>query len=59
LSDQIRAFARNGYQLPDLMAQIASSPEFFRVVVPSGAQRASSTPAAATAAPKETKGGFR
>ena len=59
LSDQTRAFARNGYRLPDLMAQIASSPEFFRVVVPSGAQRASSTPAAATAAPKETKGGFR
>ncbi|HEU0176977.1 MAG TPA: DUF1592 domain-containing protein [Blastocatellia bacterium] len=58
LSDQTRAFVRNGYRLPDLMAQIASSPEFFRVVVPSGAQHASSTPAA-TAAPKETKGGFR
>lgn len=59
LSDQTRAFASNGYRLPDLMAQIASSPEFFRVVVPSGVQRASSTPAAETAAPKKTKGVIR
>lgn len=58
LSDQTKAFARNGYRLPDLMAQIASSPEFFRVVVPSGVQRASSTPAA-TPAPKKTKGVIR
>ena len=52
LSNQTRAFANNGYRLPDLMAQIASSPEFFRVVVPSGVQRASSTPAPV----KDTKG---
>jgi Protein of unknown function (DUF1592)/Protein of unknown function (DUF1588)/Protein of unknown function (DUF1595)/Protein of unknown function (DUF1585)/Protein of unknown function (DUF1587) len=42
LSDQTKAFANNGYRLPDLMAQIASSPEFFKVVVPGGVQRASS-----------------
>ena len=40
LSDKTRAFADNGYRLPDLMAQIASSPEFFRVVVPDGVRRA-------------------
>jgi hypothetical protein len=59
LSDQTRAFANGGYRLPDLMAQIASSPEFFRVVVPSGVQRASSTPGAATAPAKDTEGVFR
>jgi hypothetical protein len=59
LSDQTRAFASNGYRLHDLMAQIASSPEFFRVVVPGGVQRASTTPAAATPAPKKTKGVIR
>lgn len=42
LSEQAKAFAGNGYRLPDLMVQIASSPEFFRVVVPDGVQRASS-----------------
>jgi hypothetical protein len=59
LSNQTRAFANNGYRLPDLMTQIASSPEFFRVVVPSGVKRASSTPGAAPAPAKDTKGGFR
>jgi hypothetical protein len=59
LSNQTRAFANNGYRLPDLMTQIASSPEFFRVVVPSAVKRASSTPGAATAPAKDTKGGFR
>ena len=42
LSAQTKAFANNGYRLSDLMTQIASSPEFFRVMVPSGTQRASS-----------------
>lgn len=56
LFDQAKAFASNGYRLPDLMLQIASSPEFFRVVVPSGVQRASSTPVAATA-PLQRPGG--
>ena len=49
LSDETKAFAANGYRLPDLMVQIASSPQFFRVVVSAGVQRAYSTPAAATA----------
>src|SRR5262249_9102546 len=48
LSDQTRMFANNGYRLADLMAQIASSPEFFKVDVPGGVQRVSLTPAAAT-----------
>jgi Protein of unknown function (DUF1592)/Protein of unknown function (DUF1588)/Protein of unknown function (DUF1595)/Protein of unknown function (DUF1585)/Protein of unknown function (DUF1587) len=53
LLDQTKAFASNGYRLPDLMVQIASSPEFFKVLVPSGADRGSPTAAAATA-PIET-----
>ena len=56
LADQAKAFAGNGYRLPDLMVQIASSPEFFKVVVPSGVQRASSTPAAATSPLQESGG---
>jgi len=35
LSSDAKAFAAAGYRLPDLMMQIASSPEFFRVVAPS------------------------
>ena len=56
LSDQTGRFTNNGYRLPDLMAQIASSPEFFKVVVPTGVQRASSTPAATSSPRKESKG---
>jgi hypothetical protein len=41
LADQAKRFASHGYQVPDLMVQIASSPEFFKVVIPKGA-----TPAA-------------
>jgi hypothetical protein len=37
LAAQTKAFARNGYRLPDLMAQIAASPEFFQVIIPKGA----------------------
>jgi hypothetical protein len=47
LAEQTKAFSSNGYRLPDLMVQIASSPEFFKAVVPSGIQRMSSTQAAA------------
>ena len=43
IADQSAAFAANGYRLPDLMMQIASSPEFFKAVIPSGA-RPSVTP---------------
>jgi hypothetical protein len=59
LSGQTKAFANIGYRLPDLMAEIASSPEFFRVVVPSGVHRASSTPASPTSPHKKTKGVLR
>jgi Protein of unknown function (DUF1592)/Protein of unknown function (DUF1588)/Protein of unknown function (DUF1595)/Protein of unknown function (DUF1585)/Protein of unknown function (DUF1587) len=45
LSNQTKLFVSNGYHLPDLMAQIAVSPEFFKVVVPGGVQPASSLPA--------------
>jgi hypothetical protein len=54
LLDQTKAFSSNGYRLPDLMVQIASSPQFFKVVVPSGAERVSPTTAAAATAPIET-----
>lgn len=40
LADQGKAFASNGYRLPDLMMQIASSKEFFKAVIPSGARPA-------------------
>jgi hypothetical protein len=49
LFEQTKAFAGNGYRLFDLMVQIASSPQFFKVVVPSGAERVPSTVEAATA----------
>ena len=59
LAKQDRAFASTGYRLPDLMVQIASSPEFFRVVLPGGVQRASSTAAAAMRPLQQSAGGFR
>jgi len=34
LADQTKAFASNGYHFPELMLRIASSPQFFRVVLP-------------------------
>jgi hypothetical protein len=43
LSDQTRAFAAGGYRLPDLMTQIATTPEFFEVVVPAGARSATAS----------------
>ena len=47
LADQSAAFAAKGYRLPDLMMQIASSPEFFKAGIPAGA-RLASTPISAT-----------
>lgn len=44
LADQTTAFANGNYRLADLMVQIASTPEFLKAVVPSGARP--STPAA-------------
>ena len=55
---QSKAFAGNGYRLPDLMVQIASSPEFFKVVAPSGTGR-TSTAAAETTPLKASKGVVR
>jgi hypothetical protein len=45
LADQTKAFISKGYRVPDLMVQIASSPEFFKVAVPAGARTAASDPA--------------
>ncbi len=59
LARQARAFASAGYRLPDLIVQIASSPEFFRVVVPIGVQPAPSTPAARAAPLKQSGGVIR
>jgi hypothetical protein len=58
LSNQTKAFASDGYRLPDLMVQIASSPEFFKVVVPTGVQHPPSTTTAATV-PLQKPGGVR
>ena len=43
LSGETKVFAGTGYRLPDLMVQIASSPGFFKVVLPEGAPRVSPT----------------
>jgi hypothetical protein len=48
LADQTKIFASNGYRVPDLMVQIASSPEFFKVAAPSGTRTAAVMPTAAT-----------
>ena len=47
LADQTKIFASNGYRVPDLMVQIASSPEFFKVAAPSGTRTAAVMPTAA------------
>jgi len=56
LANEVKAFAGNGYRFPDLMTQIASSPEFFRVVLPSGTEHTSSTATSETG-PVKTSGG--
>ena len=48
LADQTKAFASNGYKVPELMVQIASSPEFFKVATPRTAKAASATSTATT-----------
>lgn len=40
LAAQTQAFANSGYRFPELMMQIASSPEFFKVVVPKASSSA-------------------
>jgi hypothetical protein len=46
LLNQVKVFAGKGYRFPELMAQIASSPEFFKVVLPGRPERPSPTAAA-------------
>jgi hypothetical protein len=53
---QTKAFADQGYRLPDLMVQIASSPEFFKVVVPAAPKPTSSTASAETMPLKPSTG---
>jgi hypothetical protein len=48
LADRTAAFAASGYRLPELMVQIASSPEFLKATIPAGAAQA----APATANPE-------
>jgi hypothetical protein len=38
LDAQTKAFAEAGYRYPDLLANVAASPEFFKVAIPAGAQ---------------------
>jgi hypothetical protein len=44
IANQTRLFVSNGFRLPDLMTQVADSPEFFKVVVPGEVQPASLSP---------------
>ena len=46
LASQAKQFAANGYRVPDLMMQVAATPEFFKAAIPRGAKPA---PAATTA----------
>jgi hypothetical protein len=46
LAGQAKQFAANGYRVPDLMMQVAATPEFFKATIPRGAKPA----AAATTA---------
>jgi hypothetical protein len=59
LGREAKTFAGGGYRLPDLMGQIASSPEFFKVAIPSGIQPASSASAAARAPLQKSTGVIR
>jgi Protein of unknown function (DUF1592)/Protein of unknown function (DUF1588)/Protein of unknown function (DUF1595)/Protein of unknown function (DUF1585)/Protein of unknown function (DUF1587) len=47
LADQTKLFANMGYRVPELMVQVASSPEFFRVGT-AGGTRTAALPADAT-----------
>jgi hypothetical protein len=55
IAAQTRVFASNGYRLPDLIVQLASSPEFFLVSAPKGAPPV----AAATARVQNSEGVVR
>jgi Protein of unknown function (DUF1592)/Protein of unknown function (DUF1588)/Protein of unknown function (DUF1595)/Protein of unknown function (DUF1585)/Protein of unknown function (DUF1587) len=49
LADQTKLFASNGYRVPDLMVQVASSPEFFKVAIPGGTRTAALSTASSPA----------
>jgi hypothetical protein len=49
LTDQAKVFASHGYRVPDLMVQIAASPEFFKVVIPKGVTMPAPQPTTAQA----------
>jgi hypothetical protein len=53
LAAQTKLFATHGYRLPDLMVQIASSAEFFRVEIPGVPEKRASANPAATTPPRE------
>jgi Protein of unknown function (DUF1592)/Protein of unknown function (DUF1588)/Protein of unknown function (DUF1595)/Protein of unknown function (DUF1585)/Protein of unknown function (DUF1587) len=56
LADQVATFASNGYRVPDLMVQIAATPEFFKVTLPDAASAAPSSATASTAQPESSAG---
>jgi hypothetical protein len=51
LADETAAFAKAGYKFPDLLADIATSPEFFAVTPPAGMKVASQSAPGKTATP--------
>jgi hypothetical protein len=53
---ETRTFADSGYNLPKLYQRIATSPDFFKVVVPAGSHGATAPVQTATAA-SSSKGG--
>jgi hypothetical protein len=59
LDAQTKTFAAAGYKLPDLMAQLVSSPEFFQVVMPAGVQPAGQAPRVAANTPSSSTGEAR
>ena len=52
LAAQTQAFADDGYRFPDLVVNVAASPEFFKVAMPKKASPAATV--ASTAAPSQT-----
>ncbi len=59
LSGQAKVFADGGYRLPGWMVQMATSPAFFKVVIPGSLQRRPATPAAKKAPAQKSRGGFQ
>jgi len=64
INNRTKAFEKSGYRFPDLMSQIATSPEFFKVAVPGGTPAPAKSAAAASEKPapatvKSSKGALR